>query len=153
MKRLITILILLSITVLFWNYNINTNDESTVSALTYYLDDSSGLEYCINENEEVKITRCKNSRCNVVIPSEIDGYSVTSVGNSAFEDCITLSSVTIPDSVTSIGNSAFKDCVNLTAVSIPDNVTYIGGSAFEGCINLNSVAIPGVNSIIFPERK
>ncbi len=74
--------------------------------------------------------------------------SVTSIGESAFEDCGSLTSVTIPDSVTSIGESAFEDCGSLTSVTIPDSVTSIGDSAFYGCSSLTSVTIgKGVTSI------
>ena len=68
--------------------------------------------------------------------------SVTSIGNSAFEDCTSLTSVTIPDSVTTIGNWAFLDCTSLTSVTIPDNVTTIGNYAFGYCRSLTSVTIP-----------
>ena len=67
--------------------------------------------------------------------------SVTSIGDSAFEDCESLTSVTIPDSVTSIGDSAFFGCTSLTSVTIPDSVTSIGNNAFIHCSNLTSVTI------------
>jgi uncharacterized repeat protein (TIGR02543 family) len=44
--------------------------------------------------------------------------------------------VTIPDSVTSIGNSAFRGCISLTSVTIENSVTSIGSSAFYGCSSL-----------------
>ena len=52
---------------------------------------------------------------SIAIPSSIKvndtEYSVTSVGNSAFEDCISLTSITIPNSVTSIAGYAFRGCI------------------------------------------
>ena len=68
--------------------------------------------------------------------------SVTSIGDSAFSGCTSLTSVTIPDSVTSIGNGAFSSCTGLTAVTIPDSVTGIGDHAFYNCGSLTSVTIP-----------
>jgi hypothetical protein len=68
--------------------------------------------------------------------------SVTSIGNSAFYGCTSLTSVTIPDSVTSILDYAFIFCTSLTSVTIPDSVTSIGVSAFSYCISLTSVTIP-----------
>ena len=72
---------------------------------------------------------------------KFDG-EVTTIGNYAFEDCSSLTSVTIPDSVTSIGSDAFWGCSNLTSVNIPDSVTTIGGYAFNNCLSLTSVTIP-----------
>ena len=51
--------------------------------------------------------------------------------------------VIIPDSVTSIGNSAFSCCASLTSVTIPDSVTSIGDSAFSECEKLHQLAIFG----------
>ena len=68
--------------------------------------------------------------------------SVTTIGNSAFENCTSLTSVNIPDSVTSIGECAFRSCTSLTSVNIPDSVTTIGHAAFYGCKSLTSVNIP-----------
>ena len=67
---------------------------------------------------------------------------VTSIGNSAFNECISLTSITIPDSVTSIGTYAFSGCRSLTSITIPDSVTSIGAYAFQSCSNLTSITIP-----------
>ena len=114
------------------------------------------------------------------IPSSLGGCPVVGINSFAFYSCGSLAGVTIPDSVTSIGNSAFTGCHSLTSfvvaadnsfyksdsgllltkdgktlvvgingdVTIPDSVTSIGNSAFTGCSGLASVAIPnGVTNI------
>ena len=70
---------------------------------------------------------------NAVIPATINGYPVTSIGQHAFFNRTSLTSVTIPNSVTNIGNSAFQGCNSLTSVIIPNSVTYIGVQAFASC--------------------
>ena len=67
---------------------------------------------------------------------------VTCIGDSAFEDCSSLSSVVFPDSVTSIGNRAFNECDSLRSVVLPDGVTSIGDNAFQFCSSLNDIIIP-----------
>ena len=67
---------------------------------------------------------------------------LTSIGTSAFHYCISLTSITIPDSVTSISASAFSNCSSLTSVTIGNSVTIIGVYAFNGCSSLTSVTIP-----------
>ena len=57
---------------------------------------------------------------------------VNRIGDSAFFDCTSLTSVIIPKSVTSIGSLAFLGCIRLTNVTIPDGVTSIGDAAFAG---------------------
>ena len=67
---------------------------------------------------------------------------VTSIGDYAFCECESLTSITIPNSVKSIGHDAFCGCSGLTSVTIPNSVTSIGGNAFYGCTSLTSVTIP-----------
>ncbi len=80
---------------------------------------------------------------DVVIPA-----GVTKIGNSAFDGCTGLQSVTIPKGVTEIGDCAFADCTSLTSVTIPEGVTKFGWSTFSGCTGLQSVTIlEGVTTI------
>ena len=106
----------------------------------------NGLAYHFTENNTVAVYSYDATITSAVIPSSIQygstTYSVTSIGNRAFENCSSLSSVTIPNSVTSIDSSAFGGCSSLTSVTIPNSVTSIGSEAFGGCIGLTSVTIP-----------
>jgi len=68
--------------------------------------------------------------------------SVTGIGDSAFYDCTSLTSVTIPDSLTTIGDNAFLGCWRLTGVIIPNSVTNLGAEAFA-LSGLTTVTIPG----------
>ena len=88
------------------------------------------------------VTDCDSSVTKANIPHTIKGVTVTSIGEEAFYGCISLTSVTIPDSVTSIGGSAFYNCKSLTSVTIPGSVTSIDKDAFCFCRSLTSVTIP-----------
>ena len=88
------------------------------------------------------VTNCDPSVTKANIPHTIKGVTVTSIGEEAFYNCRSLTSVTIPGSVTSIDKDAFCFCSSLTSVTIPDSVTSIGDRAFLGCTSLTSVTIP-----------
>ena len=101
--------------------------------LTAYAETYGDFEYSYIEDDRLSITGYNGSATNPEIPSAINGVSVTEIGESAFENCTSLTSVTIPDSVTSIGFCAFYNCKSLTSVTIPDSVTSIGDYAYHGC--------------------
>ena len=69
------------------------------------------------------------------------GNSVTSIGNHAFNSCSSLTSITIPNGVTSIKVRAFNGCSSLTSITIPNSVTSIGDFAFNGCTNLKQLIL------------
>lgn len=82
---------------------------------------------------------------SISIPS-----SVTSLKEACLYYCTDLTSVTLPDSVISIGNYCFGYCDNLTKINIPDSVISLGNSCFRACSSLTSISIS--NSITILER-
>ena len=104
---------------------------------------SQDLELGLNEEtdtyEITGVGACTDT--DIIIPSTYNEKPVTSIGNFAFRDCTSLTSITISDSVTYIGSSAFRDCTSLTSITISDSVASIGSSAFRGCTGLTSVTI------------
>jgi len=106
---------------------------------------SDGADYIyIIENGEATITGYTGSGGDITIPAKLCGKPVTNIGNSAFEGCLGLTSVVIPDSVTTIGGRAFYDCQNLASVTVGDCVTTIGEEAFYCCVRLKKVYITDI---------
>ena len=103
---------------------VNTNN-------TVY-DSRNNCNAIIETSSNTLIAGCKNT----MIPS-----GVTAIGQEAFRECISLTSIEIPEGVTTIGIGAFQDCSNLSSMSIPSSVTSIGEWAFDGCSGLTSLTV------------
>ena len=109
--------------------------------------DYDGFEYEII-GDEIVITAYVGTEVNVSIPSQINGYSVTGIGDYAFYCCREIENIIIPDCVKTIGFSAFEECNSLISINIPSGVTFISWSLFARCTSLESVEIPyGVTEI------
>ncbi|MDE6659419.1 MAG: leucine-rich repeat protein [Eubacterium sp.] len=130
-----------------------------------YAEISGDYEYSIKNGTAI-ITKYTGSETDISIPLEIDGYAVTSIGDSAFSNCESIQNVIVPDGVTSIGERAFY-MSSLTDIDISDSVISIGTDAFCFCSSLtnvkmsNNVESIGVDafaycksltSIIIPDR-
>ena len=85
-----------------------------------------------NENPYLWLMKAKNT----AITSCTINSNTKFIFDDAFDNCISLTSIMIPDSVTSIGRGAFSNCRSLTSIMIPDSVTSIGGGAFDNCSSL-----------------
>lgn len=111
----------------------------------------------IEEGGKISIMKYKGSAAEVVIPSEINGYTVAYIGDYAFSpavgtdsegpiieypDCNNLVSVTIPSTVIEIGFRAFFFCENLENVNFSEGLEYIGTNAFGHCVKLSAIDLP-----------
>ncbi len=80
---------------------------------------------------------------DVVIPQEIDGYIVTSIGRSEVGFTSTpITSVVIPDTVLSISSDVFSEIRSLEKVVLSNNLTKINSNTFSSCTSLASISIP-----------
>ena len=90
----------------------------------WYLGNEENPYLILIKAKSKSITQCAiNERCK-------------DIANSAFEDCVMLEEINIPNSIKKIGNYAFYKCTSLINIIIPDSVTKIGGSAFYSCKGL-----------------
>jgi hypothetical protein len=135
----------------------NSIDWSNFGTITTFSRDftSGGIYYKINSDASVAVTygtsNYNSYSGSIVIPSTVmyggKKYSVTSIGDHAFDDCAGLTSVTIPNTVTSIGTYAFSNCSGLTSITIPNNVTSIGYYAFDDCDGLTKAEFASIESL------
>ncbi len=82
------------------------------------------------------------AECTSLTSITLPPHSLTTIGDQAFEQCSSLTSITLPDSVTTIGDQAFMQCSSLTSITLPDSLTTIGASAFAECTSLTSITLP-----------
>ena len=116
------------------NYQLNT-DKNTATVVRNIVDD---VNY--------------PNATDVVIPETITyndaDYTVTYLGDMAFSNCSTLTSVKLPETIDSIGFSAFYQAISLKQVDIPNSLVYLGWQAFGDCESLESIKVPdGVTAI------
>ncbi|MDY4018686.1 MAG: leucine-rich repeat domain-containing protein, partial [Ruminococcus callidus] len=91
------------------------------------------LTYAVNAEDTVEITDCENDAAgDLEIPAEIDGKTVTSIGDSAFYGCTSLAEITIPSSVTSIGGTAFQNTPWLAARQEENSLVIVNGILLDG---------------------
>lgn len=107
------------------------------------LAESGDFQYTVNEdNSGLTITGYTGSDKKVVVPPEIDGWKVSCIGESAFENQSQITKVTLPKGITSIESKAFAGCTALTSINLHKSIMYIANDAFDDCNNLLSKVYP-----------
>lgn len=117
---------------------------------TIYLEDmtgTNGLIYTLNKDKNGY--SCSGigiaADTDIIVASEYNGLPVTSISESAFFDCKSITSITIPHSVTEIGYAAFNNCNNLTSIIIGSGLEFIGDEPFSSCFNLRQIKVDKAN--------
>ena len=122
---------------------INGCTGSTTNTFTINPNDKlPEFEYQLLADGTAEITFYYGSSPKVVIPSQIDGYTVTSVGYTFLYNNSYVKSVILPNTVTNIAPYAFASCHSLNHITLSDSLTKIDIYAFYDCPNLNSVILP-----------
>ena len=102
---------------------------------------SYGQMYSNLMGYSVTDTRGAFAECTNLTTFPSIANSITHIGDSTFNGCTSLTTITVPDNITTIGGFAFQECTGLTTVVISDNVTSINEYAFQGCTNLTSLTL------------
>ncbi|MCQ2973612.1 MAG: leucine-rich repeat protein [Bacteroidales bacterium] len=108
----------------------------------------NGIYYRITdfENNEVQIFGYESASSKLTIPEKVTyqdkEYTVTSICENAFENCVIPTSITLPQSIKYIGKKAFYGCTKLTTINIPENVSEILENTFSECYQLKEITIP-----------
>ena len=85
---------------------------------------------------------------DIVLPTEVNGVTMTSVRGNAFKDNTTITSIVIPEGYTYLAGSAIRGCTALKSVSLPNTLESLGTMQFRDCTALESVNVPyGINNI------
>ncbi|RXJ52415.1 leucine-rich repeat domain-containing protein [Gelidibacter gilvus] len=118
------------------------------SYLKYFND--GVLEYTVTDipNSYVSVKKYDDT-CptgNLTIPGTVNNngttYTITSIEERAFEVCVNLTGVSLPDRLTNIGVGSFRGCTSLESVFIPNGVTRLEHGTFADCIALTNVSLP-----------
>lgn len=120
------------------NNNIKFADDyvQTICVNQWDTDGNGKLSY----EEAAAVTSIDNRFRNTNITSfdEFQYFTgVTIIYREAFNNCLKLSSIVLPEGIEEIGPGAFGGCVELESIDIPDGVSYISPKGvFEGCNKL-----------------
>lgn len=98
----------------------------------------------IYDNGDYYLVSYNGSDTNITLPSDVNGNSYKIYNRAFYFSNIT--SAIISNGVTSIGESSFANCNSLTCITISNSITKISNSAFNGCSNLNSVYYTGTST-------
>lgn len=122
------------------SFSDNAEQESTTTEVK---DAAADFSY-ESTGSSITITGYVGTDNDVIVPDTIEGLTVARIGQYAFNDNTTITSVKLPDSITLIGECAFMDCENITSINIPQSLECVDSGAFANCFSLSG-------ELTFPE--
>ena len=143
---------------LYKNSTTDTYDKFPTNAVKHYLEDDTTLEGSYDENgyylyrvengylhidlEEGLVVYADNTVTGAAVPDEINGYSIKTIGESAFSRCASnLTWVTFEEGISQINEEAFSGCSELSGELNLESIRYIGGSAFSGVSSVDTIVL------------
>ena len=125
----------------YWNFE-NDHIWEDVDFVAQWIDASSIFTTKKNSDNTATITAYNGFLSEVRIPEIISGFTITAIGDGAFENYSNANTtvISLPKTVTSVGNAAFKNC-NLSKIEIEGTLSYIGEEAFSGCALLEKITL------------
>lgn len=102
-----------------------------------------GFKYIINSDKEKSCTIVEyiGKVYTNMIPSSLDGYTVTRLGDGVFKDSDKLAGeVSLPDELISIGDECFSNCGMLMQINVNSKLKSIGANCFTKCKELKEIS-------------
>jgi len=117
----------------------------TVLVLTFSIYAQQEADFIVtltDDGEGAIIKKYTGTAAVVRIPAAIQEMPIHEIGEEAFFNNTTITSVVIPAGVKKIVRAAFSGCLKLTSVTIPEGLESIGDSAFLNCTALSAITLP-----------
>jgi len=123
--------------------NEGVDDKTLEAFMDVFVETTPDKNLTYSENNgQIKITGYRGEPKSISIPALINNKPVTSIGQSAFDNCESLMNVTIPDSVTFIDEYAFSWCTSLINIKLSNSLETIDERAFQYCLSLKNTTLP-----------
>lgn len=103
----------------------------------------NGFQYKVITDSTAMITKYTQNETVVTVPETINGYTVTQIGNAAFQDQNLVQRIILPETITRINDvNVFWYCRSLRSINLPEGLTHLSAGAFTMCTSLEEIVIP-----------
>lgn len=116
-----------------------------VMPVSVHAETANPFSYTLNNDGTAELICLDKTIETADIPAEIDGHKITALSAKCFADCISLKTITIPETVTALEDYAFYGCSALEEIYIPAGVTEIGSYVFEATEAMTSFQVDEAN--------
>jgi len=134
---------------------VRAEEEPQSTLMKAFTDQQTGIVYfCSIPDETSKnaiITEMFGEAAELTIPSQLEDYTITGIGDRAFFGRKEIVSVKVPETVSYIGSYAFSGCLSLKTAELPTTLASVGKGCFFSCSALESVDL-GKSLKEIPER-